>query len=78
MREGMRMAMDDTTQAATQLEYAYRAVASDGRVATGTMTGENERQVALALQQKGLVPLEITPPAGAEQARSRRGRRKVV
>ncbi|EGJ48560.1 type II secretion system F family protein [Desulfocurvibacter africanus] len=78
MREGMHVAMDDATQAATQLEYAYRAVAGDGRVATGTMTGANERQVALALQQKGLVPLEITPPAGVEQARPRRGRRKVV
>lgn len=79
----MRAAPTTPAQAArdsaVRLEYAFRAVSRDGRVTSGTMAGENERQVALALQQKGLVPLEITPPASAgEGAGPRRARRKAI
>lgn len=68
-----------TEQREAGREYAYRAVSSDGRITSGTMAGESERHVALALQRKGLVPLEIAPPAGANgRAGIVRGRRKPL
>jgi len=58
-------ATQHNTQPSAPLEYAFRAVASDGRVTSGTMAGKSERQIVQALQRQGLVVLEVNPPGGS-------------
>src|SRR5271166_662 len=43
--------------------YFFRAIASDGKVRTGTLTAETERLVASELRRQGLTPVYV----GAEQ-----------
>ena len=43
--------------------YFFRAIASDGKVRTGTLTAETERMVASELRRQGLTPVYV----GAEQ-----------
>ena len=49
--------------------YSFRAVAADGKVRTGTISAENDRQVAGELKRQGLIPvyvgLEQQAPANA-------------
>jgi len=39
--------------------FHYRAVASDGKVRTGTLTAETERMVATELRRQGLIPVFV-------------------
>lgn len=39
--------------------YFFRAVASDGKIRTGTLTAETERTVALELRKQGLTPVYV-------------------
>ncbi len=39
--------------------YFFKAVASDGRVRTGSITGENEKSVARELRKQGLTPVYV-------------------
>ncbi len=39
--------------------FQYRAVASDGKVRTGTLTAETERMVATELRRQGLIPVFV-------------------
>ena len=39
--------------------FHFRAVASDGRVRTGTLSAETDRQVAAELKRQGLVPVYV-------------------
>jgi general secretion pathway protein F len=46
--------------------FFFRAVASDGKVRTGSLTGENDKFVARELRKQGLTPIYV----GAEQKKS--------
>ena len=48
--------------------YSYRAVGADGELTSGTMPGDGERQVVLALQKRGLTPVAITLGGSAKGA----------
>ncbi len=39
--------------------YYFKAVGSDGKVRTGTLTGENDRRVAQELRKQGLTPVYV-------------------
>ncbi len=39
--------------------YFFKAVASDGKVRTGTLTGESDRRVAQELRKQGLTPVYV-------------------
>lgn len=39
--------------------YHFRAIASDGKVRTGSLTGENEKRVAFELRRQGLTPVYV-------------------
>jgi general secretion pathway protein F len=39
--------------------YHFRAVANDGKVRTGTLTAENDRQAAQELRRQGLIPVYV-------------------
>ena len=39
--------------------YSFRAVAADGKVRTGTISAENDRQVAGELKRQGLIPVYV-------------------
>src|SRR5580700_10596172 len=62
--------------------FHFRAVASDGKLRTGTLTAENDKSVAKELRRQGLVPVYV----GLEQKKAfevtmpafNRGRRKDV
>src|SRR5579862_6561106 len=62
--------------------FHFRAIASDGKVRTGTLTAENDKSVAQELRRQGLVPVYV----GLEQKKAfevtmpafNRGRRKDV
>jgi len=62
--------------------FHFRAVASDGKVRTGTLSGDNDKAVAGELRRQGLIPVYV----GAEQKKGfelhmpvlDRGRRKDV
>ncbi len=41
------------------IEYAYKALTSDGKMLNGSMSADDEQSVALLLQRQGLVPLRI-------------------
>lgn len=43
------------------MEFAYKAVTSEGKVQEGTQSGESEEGVAARLQGQGLIPLQISP-----------------
>ncbi len=44
--------------------FTYRAVAADGKVRTGTLTGDDDRAVARELQRQGLTPLAVSAGKG--------------
>ncbi|MBI3693718.1 MAG: type II secretion system F family protein, partial [Acidobacteria bacterium] len=44
--------------------FTYRAVAPDGKVRTGTLTGDDDRAVARELQRQGLTPLAVSSGKG--------------
>ena len=46
--------------------FFFRAVATDGRLRTGSLTAETERAVAQELRKQGLTPIYV----GAEQKKS--------
>jgi general secretion pathway protein F len=62
--------------------YYFKAVASDGKVRTGTLTAESDKRVALELKRQGLIPVYV----GLEQKKGfelrvpvlRTGRRRDV
>src|SRR6202012_312662 len=63
--------------------YHFRAVASDGKLRTGTLTAETDKSVAAELRRQGLIPVYV----GLEQKRKgleinlpafNRGKRKDV
>src|SRR3954452_9215095 len=39
--------------------FFFRAVASDGKLRTGSLTGDNERLIARELQKQGLTPIYV-------------------
>ena len=39
--------------------YFFRAVASDGKLRTGTITAETEKSVAQELKRQGLIPVYV-------------------
>src|SRR6266568_2735135 len=39
--------------------YFFKAVASDGKVRTGTLTAENDKRVANELRRQGLIPVYV-------------------
>ncbi len=39
--------------------FQFRAVASDGKIRTGTLTAETERMVATELRRQGLIPVFV-------------------
>ena len=43
--------------------YFFKAVASDGKTRTGTLTAESERLVAAELRRQGLVPVQVSAQA---------------
>ena len=63
--------------------FFFRAVASDGKLRTGSLSGENEKTVARELRKQGLTPVYVG--RGAEEVgsssscpRSPRGRRRDI
>ncbi|NCC25697.1 MAG: type II secretion protein F, partial [Deltaproteobacteria bacterium] len=50
------------------MDYSYKAIEKGGKIRTGSMPGDSERAVAMALQQQGLVPLRIEASEGAKKA----------
>ena len=46
--------------------YFFRAVASDGKLRTGTITAETEKNVAQELKRQGLIPVFV----GSEKKKS--------
>jgi general secretion pathway protein F len=44
--------------------FTYRALASDGKVRTGTLEGDTDRAVARELQRRGLTPIAVTSGKG--------------
>ena len=56
---------NDKTQASRLLSYGlmatffFRAVASDGKVRSGSLTGDNEKLVARELRKQGLTPVYV-------------------
>jgi len=40
--------------------YFFKAVASDGKVRTGTLTADSERSVAYELRRQGLIPVQVS------------------
>lgn len=44
--------------------YSYKALTPDGKVSKGILEGESERQVRVALRQRQLQPIEVTPARG--------------
>lgn len=62
--------------------FHFRAVAADGKVRTGTLSGETEKMVAMELRRQGLAPVYVgLQPKKAFQLRLPsfvRGRRKDV
>ena len=59
--QGVRPTTGEALTMATA--YFFRAIASDGKVRTGTLTAETERLVASELRRQGLTPVYV----GAEQ-----------
>ena len=46
--------------------FFFRAVASDGKVRSGSLTGENEKLIARELRKQGLTPIYVgVAPKGA-------------
>jgi general secretion pathway protein F len=45
--------------------YFFKAIASDGKVRTGTLTADSERSVASELRRQGLIPVQVS--AGASK-----------
>src|SRR3984885_3015494 len=43
--------------------YFFKAVASDGKVRTGTLTADSERSVASELRRQGLIPVHVSAEA---------------
>ena len=39
--------------------FHFRAVASDGKVRTGTLTAETDKSVAQELRRQGLIPVYV-------------------
>ena len=39
--------------------YFFRAVAADGKLRTGTLSAETDRQVAAELKRQGLIPVYV-------------------
>jgi general secretion pathway protein F len=62
--------------------YHFRAVSSDGKPRTGTLTGEDEKRVAQELRRQGLIPLYVgLAPQGRGELKLpqfRPGRRRDV
>ncbi len=44
--------------------YFFKAVASDGKVRTGTLTADSERSVASELRRQGLIPVQVSANVG--------------
>ena len=44
--------------------YFFKAVASDGKVRTGTLTADSERSVASELRRQGLIPVQVSANSG--------------
>src|SRR5262249_9919751 len=63
--------------------FFFRAVASDGKVRTGSLPGEDEKLIARELRKQGLTPIYVgvAPKSGGIEIklpRFRRGRRRDV
>src|SRR5215813_4698818 len=63
--------------------FFFRAVASDGKVRTGSLSGEDDKLIARELRKQGLTPIYVgvaPKSAGIEikLPRFRRGRRRDV
>ena len=63
--------------------YFFKAVASDGKVRTGTLTADSERSVASELRRQGLVPVQVSVDAPKKGVQIRlpafdRGKRRDV
>ena len=54
--EGVRPTGQDTSVATS---FFFRAVASDGKLRTGTITAETEKSVAQELKRQGLIPVYV-------------------
>jgi len=39
--------------------YFFKAVAADGKLRTGTLSAETDRQVAAELKRQGLIPVYV-------------------
>jgi general secretion pathway protein F len=49
--------------------YFFKAVASDGKVRTGTLTADSERSVASELRRQGLIPVQVSATVGKNSIR---------
>lgn len=62
--------------------FYFRAVAPDGKLRSGTLSGQNEREVARELRRQGLIPVyvgrEPEKARGLRLPAFRRGRRREV
>src|SRR5580704_12821340 len=47
--------------------YFFKAIASDGKVRTGTLTADSERSVASELRRQGLIPVQVSSNAAAKK-----------
>ena len=61
----------------TQPIFSYRAVSKDGSIISGVLPGDNDRQVVLSLQKKGLVPLEVYRGDGPAPRKVRSGLTRI-
>jgi general secretion pathway protein F len=46
--------------------YFFKAIASDGKVRTGTLTADSERSVASELRRQGLIPVQVSAGASTK------------
>ena len=62
--------------------YFFKAVAADGKLRTGTLTAETDRQVAAELKRQGLIPVYVGLEQKAASALKmpvlQRGKRKDI
>ena len=62
--------------------YFFRAVAADGKLRTGTLSAESDRQVAAELKRQGLIPVYVGLEQKAASALKlpafQRGKRKDI
>lgn len=61
----------------TAAYFTYRAYDSEGRIETGQIAAESEREALKMLQGRKLIPVKLLPATPGERAGRRRGSRKI-